>query len=101
MANKAFIHFPAIYKDGSLLQCVVDEFIDCGQLRVIGIKSEKAWDDVAFKHKVVTGLFIAYEGIEYGTIDIDQDELLARCKAACVNCSGFRLHTGEHSYEFE
>lgn len=99
MACRQLIQFPAIYRDGQLLTCATDVFIDCSTTKINGEKTEKAWDAVNEKFMRVTGFFINYKGIEYGSIDVDQDAYFALCVAACGD--EFRLHADEYDYEFE
>jgi hypothetical protein len=89
---KALIEFPIIYKDGELLPCPVLLFVDCNTAKVIGEKSERAWYPQENKYKMVTGFFIEFEGIEYGTINIHQWEYLQKCADECANCSGAHIH---------
>lgn len=102
MACKQLIQFPAIYRDGELLTCTQNFAVDCSNVKILGEKTEKAWDPVSFKFMVVTGFFLDYKGIEYGTIDIDTAAFFALCKTACEggNPEIFRIHVTQFSEEF-
>lgn len=93
------ILFPAIFVDGQLQQCTVDVFVDCDDTNILGEKTEKAWDAVHFKYKHVTGFFISYKGIEYGSTTMTQVEFVA----ACADCGHppVRIHDFMHAIEFD
>lgn len=102
MACKQLIQFPAIYRDGELLTCTQNFGIDCSTAKILGEKTEKAWDAVNFKFMDVTGFFLNFKGIEYGTIDINQAAYFALCVAACKenNPDEDRIHVDEFDEEF-
>lgn len=94
------ILFPAIFRDGQLQSCTTDVFVDCEKVRIIGEKTEKAWDAVNEKFKCVTGFFISYKGIEYGSVEINQSDYFSLCMANCQEVD-FRLFEDLFDFEFE
>lgn len=99
MACRQLIQFPAKFRDGDLLPCTTDVLIDCSEAKILGEKTDKAWDAAHFKFERITGFFIAYKGIEYGATDWSQDDFLNACKNAC-NENINRIHVGQFAMPF-
>ena len=102
MKQQQGIQFPAIYADGELYSCAKDVYVDCGEVRIIGEKTEKAWDALHEKFMCVTGFFIGYKGIEYGSIDMTEDQYFAACQTACCGTGGnaFKIHVRQFVRQF-
>lgn len=100
MGHRALIEFPIIYKDGELLPCATLLFVDCTTAKIIGEKSERAWFPQEDRYKMVTGFFIDYEGIEYGTLEIHQYQFLEMCADECARCSGAHIHVNQWVEQF-
>lgn len=101
MACRQLIQFPAIYRDGELLKCVNSIGVDCGEVRILGEKTEKAWDAANFNFKQVTGFFIAWHGIEYGSVSMTQSDFLLLCENACQPAEPFQIFDFEFEDIFE
>lgn len=99
MACRQLILFPAIYRDGELLPCATEVFIDCSITKINGTKTERAWDAEHQIFSSITGFFISYKGIEYGSTEIDQDAYFVLAKAACGE--DFQIFDFEFDFEFE
>lgn len=101
MENKpTFIVVPTVYRDGSVLNCVVDELIDTQEISIQGVLTKKAWDPVNYKFVQATGLFIDYKGIEYGVV-MSLDDFLSAIGGLCCIENEFRLFDIEFDFEFE
>lgn len=103
MACRQLINFPAIYQDGQLLSCATDVLIDGATTKVIGEKQEKAWDSVNWKFMTVTGFFISFNGIEYGSVDMNRTGYFTALREACGGGGGgddFQIHVHEFVREF-
>lgn len=101
MGCRQLILFPAIFIDGQLQQCTDDVLVDCEKTHIIGEKTEKAWDAVKERFKHVTGFFISYKGLEYGSTAMNQSDFLAACQAACNEPVPVRIHDFMHAIEFD
>jgi hypothetical protein len=99
------ILFPAIYKDGELLEYERNVFIDCSLVSVKGELKKKSWDPVDRCFKMMYGLFIGYDGCEYGTLKIRENDFLDECNGVGDCCNGtpgpgYRIHVNEFDIEF-
>jgi hypothetical protein len=97
--------FPAIYKDGELLEKECDVFVDCSLVTVKGELKKQSWDPVSKRFMMMFGLFIGYNGCEYGTLKIRESDFLDECNGVGVCCDGgngphFRIHVNEFDIEF-
>jgi hypothetical protein len=100
MESKQRIEFPAITEDGTLLDCVTMKMVDCNKTRPKGVKQVKTWDPIKIKFVMVTGFYIEFEGVEYGSIDMTEEEYLAKCREACLQSTEYRIHVTEFTKEF-
>ena len=96
---KSLIHFPVIYKNGELLNCITPVFIDCSDVTVKGVDKKKAWDAANIKFVYVTGFFFEFEGIEYGSITADETELNRLCCRAAPS-DDFSIHVEQFAIQF-
>lgn len=100
MGCRQLIKFPVIFRDGQLQRCTTDIMVDCNEIKILGEKTEKAWDAVNEKFMCVTGFFISYKGIEYGSIDVNESDFFNLCQANCPE-QDFRLFEDLFDFEFE
>lgn len=97
-----YILFPAIYKGGELLEKEVDFKIDCSSVNIEGERRKQAWDPVYYRMRMMHGFFIEFEGVEYGTIKMTQQDFVDICNGLC--CQGGnptnRIHVDQFAIEF-
>jgi hypothetical protein len=72
--------------------------IDIAKVEVIGPQQVAVWKDSAKGFFQMRGMFIAYDGHTYGSIDITE-EILIGWMAQC-NCGGGPDSSRIHSYQF-
>lgn len=99
MAGRLIL-FPAIYKDGELLEKECDFKIDCSSVGVKGERRKKAWDPINWCFRMMHGFFIEFEGAEYGTLMMTQQDFLDVCNGVGNCCQGDILNERIHVHEF-
>lgn len=97
------ILFPAIYKGGELLENEFGFRIDCSSVNILGERGKQAWDPFCYRMRMMYGFFIEFEGIEYGTLNMTQQNFLDTCNGV-GNCCGTnlsdRIHVEQFAIEF-
>lgn len=101
MSQNRIIQFEYRTKD-SIIQpdnCVISLFTE--KISIRGERCQKVFDPVKIKAVKMTGLFIRYEGVEYGSITTNLVQLLAEISSCnCVE-DEFRIFDDEFDLEFE
>jgi len=97
------ILFPAIYKDGELLEHDTDYKIDSSSVKIKGELRKKSWDPINWCFRMMFGLFIEYDGHEYGTLDMTEQEFIDLCNGVGFCCQDplrDRIHVAQFAIEF-
>lgn len=97
-----YILFPAIYIGGELQKKDVDIKVECSSVHIEGELRKQAWNPVDKRFQMMYGFFIEFAGVEYGTINMTEQQFSDACSGLC--CGGGntnqRIHVGEFAIEF-
>lgn len=67
--------------------------VDVHKIKILGALRVGVFDPVLKEFHRMYGFFIEYCGVNYGSITVTQDELMAFINACICPDSAFRLHT--------
>lgn len=98
-----YILFPAIYIGGELQKNAVDIKVDCSKVTIEGEHRKQAWDPVYYVMRQMFGFFIEFDGIEYGTLKMTQQDFIDTCNGLCCGGGGGdddRIHVNEFAIQF-
>lgn len=100
MLDVQLILFPYRTKGGVLETKDCTLVLDIEHLKIIGQVRRIVYDPVKIRPVYMTGLFIQYENIEYGSLSMTLDQLMAEVLACNCGELDFRIHSIEHALEF-
>lgn len=101
MPSNKIIQFEYRTLDGVIQpdDCVISLFTDL--IIIKGEQTRQVFDPVKIRPMNMTGLFIEYEAVIYGSLTVSLDQLLANIKACLCVEDEFRLFEDLFDIEFE
>jgi hypothetical protein len=94
------VQFPAITKDGIILPEVCMVAVDCRKVKSKGETIKRVYDNSAWAYRRMTGYFIEYNGVEYGTISMCESELLNTCNGNICDEEMYQVHVSQFAIQF-
>lgn len=97
-----YLLFPAIYVGGELQSKDIDIKIECSSVKILGEQRKQAWDPVYYKMRMMCGFFIEFDGTEYGTLKLTEQDFSDACNGLCCNGGSLtdRIHVEQFAIEF-